>query len=293
MNDVKRILTEAKAKLLNRAFDTEIAFFGGSFTAIDRKYMISLLEAAQPFLDKFSGIRISTRPDYIDDEVLSILKKYGVTSVELGAQSMNNEVLAANNRGHSCADVIKASKLIKQYGFSLGLQMMTGLYKATEETDIKTAQQFIELKPDTVRIYPTVVMRGTQLETLYNSSEYKTYSLEQSVELCSQLIELFYKESIPIIRLGLHYSDSLTENSVSDSYHPAFKELCEGRIFYRRLINEIKNADKKSFTVFINERSLSKFNGQKKCNVNTFKALGYNYEIKFDNSLGKYDLYIK
>lgn len=272
--------------------NAEIAFFGGSFTAIDRNYMISLLEATKPYIDRFYGIRISTRPDYIDDEVLSLLKKYNVTSIELGAQSMDDIVLSANNRGHSSADVISASKLIKTYGFSLGLQMMTGLYCSTAQKDIYTAQQFIELMPDTVRIYPTVVMCDTELANLYNNKEYLPYSLDESIELCSKLIMMFEESNINIIRLGLHYSDSLIKNSIGNNYHPAFKELCENRIFYNKFCDMAKNAGKFD-TVFINQKSLSKFLGQKKSNSSEFEKLGYKFDIKFDNSLSKYDLYLK
>lgn len=270
----------------------EIAFFGGSFTAIDRDYMISLLEAAKPYLSSFYGIRISTRPDYIDKEVLSLLKVYGVTSVELGAQSMDDAVLAANNRGHSAADVVGASKLIKDFGFSLGLQMMTGLYKSDFNKDIYTAEQFIKLKPDTVRIYPTVIMKDTELADLYLNKKFEPYTLLQSVDLCSKLIEMFYENNINIIRLGLHYSDSLVQNSLGDNYHPAFKELCENNIFFNKFLTLAKEATDFN-TVYINQKSLSKFIGQKKNNLKKLYEMGYRFEIKFDNDLSKYDLYLK
>lgn len=256
--------------------------------------MLTLLEAAKPFTNIFSGIRISTRPDYIDNEVLDILKKYNVTSIELGAQSMDDYVLKANNRGHSSSDVIRASKLIKKYNFSLGLQMMTGLYSSTYDKDIYTAHKFIELSPDTVRIYPTVIMKETELANLYLSGKFAPYTLEESVDLCSKLIIMFEKADINIIRLGLHYSDSLVKNSLGNNYHPAFKELCENRIFYNSFIEKTSTVDKaKSFTVYINEKSLSKFYGQKKSNLKSFSEMGYTFETKFDNTLGKYDLYIK
>ena len=142
-------------------FKYEIAFFGGSFTAVDRDYMISLLEAAQPYLKSgdVDGIRISTRPDFIDKDVLSILSKYGVTAIELGAQSMNDKVLKANLRGHTSEDVKNACALIKKSGFELGLQMMTDLYTSTRGIDFATAREFAKLKPKTVRIYPTVVLK--------------------------------------------------------------------------------------------------------------------------------------
>lgn len=274
--------------------NAEIAFFGGSFTAIDREYMLSLLQATREYIDRFKGIRISTRPDYIDDEVLEILKEYNVTSIELGAQSMDDVVLNANNRGHSSFDVVKSSKLIKSYGFSLGLQMMTGMYMSNAQKDIETAKSFISLRPDTVRIYPTVIMKDTKLAKLYLDKKFIPYTLEKSVDLCASLITMFETENISIIRLGLHYSDSLVSNSYGNNYHPAFKELCENKIFFDKFMCCVNkdNKDKNKFKVFINSKSLSKFLGQKKSNYNAFLSMGYEFEIGFDNTLNKYDLYI-
>lgn len=271
----------------------EIAFFGGSFTAIDRDYMISLLDATKPFINEFKGIRVSTRPDSVDDEKLKLLLQYGVTSIELGAQSMDNSVLELNKRGHSAQDVENASKLIKGYGFSLGLQMMTGLYGSGFETDIETAKRFIQLKPDTVRIYPTVIMNGTDLACYYQNGSFKPYTLEQSVSLCARLILMFAKANINIIRLGLHYSDSLVKNSLGDNYHPAFKELCENEIFLSSFLEQARELPTKKLNVFINEKSLSKFLGQKKCNINKLNDLGYDITVNFDNTLDKYGLGVR
>ncbi len=255
--------------------------------------MIALLEATKGYISYFKGIRISTRPDCIDKDILNILKHYGVTSIELGAQSMDDNVLLSNKRGHTSQDVINASMLIKEYGFSLGLQMMTGLYKSSYEKDVYTAEKFIELKPDTVRIYPTITMKNTDLAELYKIGKFIPDTLEESIEICSKLIMMFIKQNINIIRLGLHYSESLIQNSLGDNYHPAFKELCESRIFYNAFLEKAKNSDSKNLTVYINEKSLSKFVGQKKSNLNEFIKMGYNVEIKFDNTLNKYDLYTK
>ena len=283
-------MTKAVSDLGDRAKETEIAFFGGSFTAIDRQYMLELLTAARHFTEVFKGIRISTRPDCIDDDVLALLKEYGVTSIELGAQSMDNSVLELNNRGHKAEDVVNASKRIKEFGFSLGLQMMTGLYASDFDKDIKTAESFIALKPDTVRIYPTVIMKNTDLADFYNSGKFVPYTLDESVELCSRLILMFEREGISIIRLGLHYSDSLVDDSLGDNYHPAFKELCESKIFYNSFIEQTSNLSSKKFDVFINQRSLSKFLGQKKSNIKKLNALGYELTVNFDNELSKYEL---
>ena len=272
------------------AKEAEIAFFGGSFTAIDRDYMLSLLGAAQPFLDVFYGIRISTRPDYIDEEVLSVLKNHGVTAIELGAQSMDNSVLELNERGHTAEDVYAASRLIQSYGFSLGLQMMTGLYGSTPEKDMFTAEQFVKIKPETVRIYPTVIMKNTALADFFSSGAYVPYTLDESVDLCAGLILLFAKADIKLIRLGLHYSDSLVENSLGGNYHPAFRELCENKIFFDSFLKKARQLDTKHVTVTLHPKSLSKFVGQKKCNLERLGAMGYTPQLRFDDTLGKYDL---
>ncbi len=273
-----------------RSRETEIAFFGGSFTAIDRGYMISLLEAARPFVGVFYGVRISTRPDCIDDDILDILGAYGVTSIELGAQSMDNSVLELNKRGHTAEDVANASEKIKEKGFSLGLQMMTGLYGSTPEKDIYTAERFIDIRPDTVRVYPTVIMKNTDLADAYLSGRFVPYTLDGSVELCSRIILMFAKAGIKLIRLGLHYSDSLVENSLGGNYHPAFKELCESKILYDAFIEKASKLKSKKLTVTVNQKSLSKFVGQKKSNLLKLREQGYDLDIRFDNTLEKYDL---
>ncbi len=255
--------------------------------------MISLLDAVNPYIHYFKGIRVSTRPDYIDGNVLITLKNYGVTTIELGAQSMNDEVLRANNRGHSADDVIRASKLIKSYSFNLGLQMMTGLYKATPESDIFTAEQFVKLRPDSVRIYPTVIMKDTVLADLYRSGEFIPYSLDNSVDLCAKIMLLFEDNNIDVIRVGLHYSKSLIEGSLGDSYHPAFKELCENKIFLNNILKSINNPETKDIIVRVNPSSVSKLIGQNKSNIKVLADLGFNLSVEKDPTLSKYEVIIE
>ena len=295
-DDVRKTLEQAVVDLGDRTQNAEIAFFGGSFTAIDKSYMTEILDATKGYIQKFKGIRLSTRPDCVDNEVLEILKSYNVTSIELGAQSMDEKVLELNERGHTAKDVINASKLIREYGISLGLQMMTGLYGSDFYKDIYTADEFIKLRPDTVRIYPTVIMKDTKLAQLYLSGKFKPYSLEESVNLCSELLLKFERENIAVIRLGLHYSDSLIDNSYGDNYHPAFKELCENKIFFNKTLFELEkypDKEKKDFIVFVNSKSLSKFIGQKKCNIEKLENLGYHITPEIDNSLNKYEIKLK
>ncbi len=257
--------------------------------------MISLLSAANKYIDKFKGIRISTRPDYIDAEVLTILKSFGVTSVELGAQSMDDNVLFHNNRGHNSESVRNSAKLIKEFGFSLGLQMMTGLYGSSEESDIYTAQEFIKLKPDTVRIYPTVLLKNTYLHELYLNCEYKPQSVDKAVNLCSKLIPMFEDAHISVIRVGLHSSETLEENIVAGAYHPAFRELCENKIFLNNILNLINNdgIKKGRINIFIAPSSVSKAIGQNKINFNTLKALGYEPKFIEDSKLSFRQIYIQ
>ncbi len=285
--DVKTAVEKALSSEGLDAKNSEIAFFGGSFTAVDREYMISLLEAAVPYLDKFGGIRISTRPDNIDREVLILLKKHGVTAIELGAQSMDDNVLSLNDRGHNSDSVRNASALIKEYGFSLGLQMMTGLYGSSEEEDLYTAKEFIKLDPDTVRIYPTVILKGTKLEKLMNSGEYIPDSLEKTVSLCSRLIPMFEKKGITVIRVGLHSSETVENSMLAGGYHPALRELCENRIFYDIITNKLKkdNIPAGKINIIAPPGAVSKITGQKKSNLTKLREQGYFAKVITDNSL--------
>ncbi|MBE6749334.1 MAG: radical SAM protein [Ruminococcaceae bacterium] len=299
--EVRSTLLEAKKSNLSSQ-NTEIAFFGGSFTAIEREYMISLLEEAKLFLDDgtFSGIRISTRPDAIDREVLSILKEYGVTAIELGAQSTNDEVLLFNRRGHTKEDIINASLLIKEYGFSLGLQMMTGLYKSTDERDIETARDIISLSPDTVRIYPTIVLENTHLAELLKSGEYISPTLEATVSLCAKLLEMFNENNIKVIRLGLHSGGNVDEGYLSGPYHPAFGELCESEIYLKNIRKKLleiykneNNSEIKNVTIYVNEKEISKATGQKGKNKESLLSDGFSVTIKGLETIEKYQIIVE
>lgn len=277
--------------------NTEIAFFGGSFTAIPRDYMISLLEAAKPFIDKgdFCGIRVSTRPDAIDEDILDILKEYGVTSIELGAQSTDEEVLLLNRRGHTRQDIIEASALIKENGFSLGLQMMTGLLGDNEERSLKTCEDIISMKPDTVRIYPTITLKGTHLGELYKSNGYEPQSLNEAVSLCSKLLKRFYDNDIQVIRLGLHSGGNVEEGYLAGPYHPAFGELCQSEIYFDCAIKEIKNSglEKDNIILYVRSSEISKMTGQKGINKEKLRALGYQVTIKGMDNLEKYEIKVE
>ena len=211
----------------------QLAFYGGSFTAIPEEDQLFLLQAAGEALDKgaIDSIRLSTRPDAISDEVLHRLQTYGVETIELGAQSLCDEVLRLSGRGHSAEDVRQASRMIKEAGFQLILQMMTGLPGDTPSRSMATAEEIIRLKPDGVRIYPTVIVRDTALYTLWQRNEYREHTVEDAVSLCSQLVPLFEAAGIPVIRVGLNPTEELSAGAaVAGAYHPAFGELVRSRI---------------------------------------------------------------
>ena len=269
--------------------DYEIAFFGGSFTAIDCTYMTELLKTAYSFVKqgRAMGIRISTRPDCIDPEILDILKQYGVTSIELGAQSMQDEVLKLNLRGHTEKDVEKAAELIKQYGFSLGLQMMTGLYgqKDYMAYAVDTARKFVALKPDTVRIYPTVTLKNTMLEQVFLSGEYVPPNIDETVEICAQLMEIFDRADVKIIKMGLHADTGMEDKIVAGPYHPAFRELCLAKQKLNKIKQQLTNKTPKSITIKVNPKQLSQWKGQKNSNTVQLAQMGFEAQFVADGSL--------
>lgn len=291
----KETIDEAvKITLSSKNYDpesTEIAFFGGSFTAIDRDYMISLLEAAWEYVKNgtVKGIRISTRPDAINPEILKILKKYGVTAIELGAQSLSDEVLALNRRGHTAKDVETASLLIKQEGFSLGLQMMTGLLGDSDEKSIETARKIIEFAPDTVRIYPTIVLEDTYLGELYKAGEYSPQDLESAVRLTLELLQMFSASGISVIRTGLHTIDE--EKYLAGPWHPAFRELCDAQVYLEIAKNTLN--EQGEYIIYVKKGSLSKMSGQKRKNVQALKQLGFNCKIAEDEALKDFEIKVE
>lgn len=253
----------------------EIGFFGGSFTGIDISLQKAFLSVAQKFLQagKVHAIRLSTRPDYMDETITDMLKSYGVTTVELGAQSMDNAVLQANMRGHTKEDTIRASRIIRGAGLKLGLQMMTGLKGDTDQTCIATAKEIMDLEPSCVRIYPTLVLKGTQLDDWYQKGEYKPQTLDEAVTLCATLKEMFDSKHIPVIRMGLMASDHIRPNAdvVAGPYHPAFGELVQSELYFRAVSAEVKgNAE-----IAVHPKTISAFIGNNRNNINRFLELGF------------------
>ncbi len=287
VQQVRELINNAVSTLSLSGDKCEIAFFGGSFTGIEAEMMCAYLEVAASFGEKISGIRFSTRPDYISREVMELLKKYPVKTIELGMQSMDNKVLSLCNRGHENSACIEAVSLIKEYGYNVVLQMMTGLPGDSFCGALNTAKAAAALKPVGVRIYPCVVVRDTELECMYKRGDYVPQSLNEAVELCSELLLFFEKEGIPIIRMGLFSEQSFIENAiVAGPYHPAFRELCENLI-YKRLIEEKISlyANINCLEIQVAEGKISAAAGQKNSNKQYFSSkYGINRIVFKENS---------
>lgn len=210
--------------------EKEAAFYGGSFTGLPKDVQIRYLKEAYGFVaaSRIDSIRLSTRPDYINPDIAAYLKEYGVKTVELGVQSMSDEVLRKSGRGHSREDTMKAVKTLKEHGFTIGLQFMPGLPGDDEAAIIDTADEIIALAPDFVRIYPTLILKGTPLHKMYQRGEYAPWPLEKMAAVCGKLSALFSGASIPIIRMGLQPTAELEKSLIAGPYHPSFRQLVEG-----------------------------------------------------------------
>ena len=269
----------------------EVAFFGGSFTGIDVDKQKELLSVAYEYIKnkKIDSIRISTRPDYINKEILKMLKSYGVKTIELGVQSTNDYILNKSKRGHTFEDVKKASKLIRKNGFILGHQMMVGLPESTRQDEINTAKDLIKLKPKIVRIYPVLVIKGTQLEKDYESGEYTPLTVEQAVETSKDLLVLFNKKKINVIRIGLQNTNEITDPNSKESqvvagpYHPAFRQLVESRLWYDNIANEIKkvNSNVTHIQIDVNPSDINNAVGHKRINIEKINDT-YNTDLKIN-----------
>lgn len=235
--EIKQIIEQHLATFI-RPSEVELAFFGGSFTGIDEKDMLTYLQIVQPYIEQgeIKSIRISTRPDYINEKILDILQQYNVKDIELGAQSLDEEVLAFAKRGHTVRDVENASQLIKSYGFSLGLQMMIGLPLDTVEKSKETAKKILKLGAESTRIYPTLVINNTDLADLYRQNKYKALSLDKAVDWTAEIYKIFSQSSIKILRVGLHPSEALINGTelLAGPFHVSFKELVLTKIWQEK-----------------------------------------------------------
>lgn len=307
-SDIKKVIDTYLSTLVNiKSLQTvELAFYGGSFTGLDLESQIKYLKIAKQYKDvnKINKIHISTRPDYINKEILDNLKVYGVDIIELGVQSFDEDVLKASKRGHTLYDIDKAIKLIKDYNFSLGLQLMIGLPSDNIEKSISSAKTLVEYKPDIARLYPTVIFEDTELYEMYKKGVYKPMPEKDLLHITAQMYKIIDSAGINIIRVGLKSTDLVnSENSLSIGYHPAFRQLVEGLIARETIhcqVSELliktnfNGSTNKLPTIELsaNNKSFSNLIGHKKTNKDyfskTFSNICFNYKVDSKLKNGQY-----
>ncbi len=281
----------------------QISFFGGNFLGLKPREILFLLEQAAEFIKqgKVDSLRFSTRPDTINHKTLSLLDGFPVETIEIGAQSMNDEVLAASQRGHKAADTRKAAELLKQKGYETGIQMMTGLPKDTPEISFETARKIADLGPDFVRIYPAVVLKNSKMATLYKKGQYSPLGLDESISLVKDIWLFFTEKNIKVIRMGLQLSDFAKDESVviAGPYHPAFGHLVYSKFFLDKAISIVgkKIGEKslcKSIKIYVHSRNISRMGGLKNQNLDILGKMLNIKKIKIigDDSLNEYDIII-
>lgn len=272
--DYEKIEGEIKTALRTIDFKkdpiVEIAFYGGSFTAIDHKSQEALLSIGKEYIDQYQlqGMRISTRPDYINEEILDRLKSYGVKIIELGVQSLDTSVLKASNRGHEGDIVYKSAKLIKAYGFTLGIQLMIGLPGDNGKKSMDTVKRVIELQPDISRIYPTLIIKDTALEEMYNQGLYQPLSLEEAIELSKNMYHLLFTNKIQVIRMGLQPTKNILEGEdvVAGPFHSSFRSLVMSHYIYDLITDAMGNFKGETIAFELNNKDISYLVGDKKSN---------------------------
>jgi histone acetyltransferase (RNA polymerase elongator complex component) len=268
----------------------EVSFFGGTFTAIGISKQRELLAVAKEYKDRglINLIHLSTRPDYIDDQILGNLKDYTVDVIELGIQSMDEEVLERSGRGHTALQAAEASRLIREYGFTLGHQIMLGLPGDDFDKDIRTAQAVISLKPDICRIYPALIIKDTEMERLYKRGEYIPYTLREAVEISKILYSMLVSEGINVIRVGLQPTEEINTGGdlVAGPFHPAFRELVEGSLFSDMIGEALGGKDTAEVLIRINGKDMSKLYANRKEFFNEMKEKMKINKIKVEADSG-------
>ena len=286
-SDVRRLIEEGLQK---SGPAPEVAFYGGSFTAIGLERMQALLAAAFPFVQdgRVCALRCSTRPDAVDGEVLACLARFGVRTVELGAQSMCDDVLSLAGRGHTAQDTVRASEMIKTAGLRLGLQVMPGLPGDTRERSVETARRTAALAPDFVRIYPVVVLKNTPLFDLWQSGAYRALTVEEGALLAADMLEIYDAASIPVIRIGLNPTDALSAGeAAAGAYHPALGELARSQVYLRRACTALDAAGGNGVAVLLVHPScISLMVGQHRANLRALsERYGRAFHVRGDGSV--------
>ena len=281
-------------KTIPRNYDVQIAFFGGSFTGLPIDVQESYLRVAQPYIEsgQVSGIRLSTRPDYITDEILQLLKHYKVRDIELGAQSTNDTVLQRSGRGHNREAIRIASQKINENGFNLGLQMMLGLPGDTHEIALQTAQDIIAFGAKTTRIYPTLVVTDTPLATLYKQGKYQALPLGEAIQWTKEIYSLFLQNNVTVLKVGLHPNKDFASNKylLAGPFHPSFKELVLSEIWFDKLspLMQDKYANA-NLTIFISEEEINNAIGYNSKNRNELLKTFHSVTFKTDPILHGYE----
>ena len=274
--------------------DIQIAFFGGSFTGLSMTVQKDYLGLVQPYLNssKVSGIRISTRPDYINEEILEMLISFGVQEIELGAQSTDDEVLKISGRGHSCEEIRKASQLILSKNIRLGLQMMIGLPGDTFEKSRQTAKTIIALGAHSTRIYPTLVIKDTHLATMFSQGLYSPLSLDDAISWTKELYLLFEQNNITVLRTGLHPNEEFNskETLLAGPYHPSFKELVLTKIWFDIFTKSLP-PEKGKLSIFVSEKQINHAIGYNSSNKKMLKEKYGWIQFHQNNSLQNYEFH--
>jgi histone acetyltransferase (RNA polymerase elongator complex component) len=295
----ERFSEEAFCDIVNRHLETargtpdriQIAFYGGNFTGMEKTDQVRLLAYAKPFIDKglIDGIRISTRPDCIDPECLDVLKRFHVKTVEIGAQSMADNVLALADRGHTAADVANAVEALKDWGFETGIHLMAGLPGDTPTSFDFSVGQVIALKPDTARIHPTIVFADTALERKYLSGDYNPLTLTEAIDICKSAVRQFREAGIPIIRLGLQTTREMEApgSIIAGPHHPAFRSLVEESLYFDSVTSllSMERVKNKVITFVVSPKDLSAFRGQGNRNLKRIKERFEPAEIRVSSDL--------
>jgi len=287
--EIHQIIKSHLETIDHEKYIIEIGFFGGNFTGLALEAQEALLKETRIYLQsrQVDAIRLSTRPDYINEENLKLLLDYGVETIELGAQSMDDEVLRHIGRGHNVQDIIIASEMIKKYGFKLGLQMMTGLPHDNAEKSVQTAKQIVALGAENTRIYPLLVIRQTRLEAMFLKGEYVPLKLEDAVDQVKVLYKIFEENNVKIIRVGLHPSEGLIsgENYVAGPFHPSFRELVLSALWRDELSPLMSNKKNRSIVVTVSPGEINYSVGYESSNKKMLKSHFYQVEFKTDHEL--------
>ena len=281
------ILSIQMPEWIQKGMSGQIAYFGGTFTGLSMEEMRAYLEVTAPYVKSgaVNGVRISTHPNYINEEILSLLTEYNVTHIELGVQSMDDEVLLRSGRNYTAKTVEQSAQLIKRFGFVLGLQMMPGLPGDAFEKSMLTAQKIVSLGARETRIYPTVVLKGTRLEFLYQNKKYTPLGLEDAVSICANLKQYFEENEVAVLKIGLH-SGAVEDDIVAGPFHPAFGQLVNSRVCLTKMIDFCEKHNLKDTTLQVVAKSydISDIVGQHRTNQNALLEK-FNVDLKISKKV--------